>query len=214
MITGSTNDSPLIGKGRGNSFIGAFPPVDPKLATVSAGDETTKPATVNSVIQNTTTNTVNPKVPAVTIADKTLFVDAKAIDLLVEKLKERISGNPQLKEQFVKARVGIVNFSLLDLPGINLNSSFNEAISVSLINNGFQLCNQNQLNKTLRDLKVENSSQIDQTIAPEIKKTSDCEWLLLGTIANQPQSVVLNIKIMDSASGNYLVAERLEVSKN
>jgi parallel beta-helix repeat protein len=207
------NDSPLIGKGRSNSFIGAFPPVDPKLATVSASDDT-KPTTDTSSTQKTTTNNTNPKIPAVTIVDKTLFVDAKAIDQLVEKLKERISGNPQLKEQFVKSRVGIVNFSLLDLPGINLNSSFNEALSVSLINNGFQLCNQNQLNKILRDLKVENSSQIDQTIAPGIKKTSDCEWLLLGTIANQPQSVVLNIKIMDSASGNYLVAERLEVGKN
>ncbi|MDI6870942.1 MAG: FlgO family outer membrane protein [Bacillota bacterium] len=200
-------DSPLATKGRGGTYIGAFPPV---------GQET-KPSPEPSAPRQGTAAPASPQGtssgPAAWTQGGILYLPADAADRLVQAVRQRLTGDPALKERFSRAAVGVIPLALLDSPGVQLGRDFTESLTTALINAGFRLADQGRLAKALTELQVRDASQVDGDLARKIKEKSGCELLLLGSVADRGQSVAVNVRVLDAESGTYLAAERLEVPK-
>lgn len=206
-------DSPLATKGRGGGYIGAFPPVGSRETAVAvAGSDAGPTATAAQSGQTGgpgRTDTAEPK-PGAVVRGGVLRVDPELLDQLVAELHKRAEDSQQTKDALERGFVGVIPFELVGIANVTLSTDFIENLSTSLINSGLQPADAVRVNGALAELGIQHSGQVSREIASQLKEKADCAFLLLGTIAGQPSTIVINARLMDTATGRFLAAGRLE----
>lgn len=208
-------DSPLAGKGRGGTYIGAYAPVGqpaPQIAA-SAPSAVSEQATTLTPAPAAAAQATTGVPPGAWISGQTLYIQPEVADRLLNLLKQRVEAEPALKERVTQAATGVVPFTLVDLPEIELSRDFTETFLTSLINNRFRPADQVQLEKAMQELKIRDSSQVSQEATRELCRRAGCGFLLVGSISDRGQIVLLNVRLLEAETGVPVVAERLEVAK-
>lgn len=206
-------DSPLATKGRGGGYIGAFPPVGSTDRVAAVGDSAGAATTAASA------QTGGPSQPderqgkpRAVVQGGVLRIEPELVDQLIAGLRKRLDVNQPVKDALDKGFVGVIPFGLTDMSGVTLGLDFTENLSTSLINCGLQPADQVRVGEVLTGLGIQHSGQVSREIALQLKEKAGCDFLLLGTISGQPGTLVINVKLMDAATGRFLAAERLEVA--
>lgn len=140
-------------------------------------------------------------------------VDPNDLEKLAVALKKRVDSKPEVKARIDKGQVALMTFTLLDIPSQTVAANVAEDLYTSMINNDFPLVERGQLDKVLKELKIQDTALIDPTTAQKIGKLSGCDLILLGSISDRGQFVVINSRLMETATGKALVAERVEMRK-
>jgi TolB-like protein len=140
-------------------------------------------------------------------------VDPRDLDKLADGVWKKVSASVAVRERMQNARVAVATFELIDVPSSSVARNVAEDLYTAMINSGFNLVERGQLDKVLRELKIQNMGLVNPQTAQKIGQLSGCDVILLGSISDRGQFVVINARVMDTATGKSLVAERVEMRK-
>ena len=188
-------DSPLATKGRNGGYIGAFPPIG-KAAEPPAASPSPTPRPTPA------------KEQVAILRGQTLSIDPEVLDTLIAGLRGKAGA------EAAKAPLGLVPFALLEMPGVSLGADFMENLTTAAINAGFQVADQGRLDAAIREMAIDEPGQMDLATAKEVGARAGCSLLLLGSITDRGETVLINVKLVEAATGRYLAAERIEVKKS
>ncbi|MGE5508442.1 MAG: right-handed parallel beta-helix repeat-containing protein, partial [Chitinophagales bacterium] len=207
-------DSPLANRGRGGTHIGAFAPIVVAPAVSPVRGETPA-ATGAAAAPAAPAAAATPPVPAppspppaapsatfkAWVHANTLYVQAEGADALVGRLKQRLAENPQNLDRVKQTPVGVVPFALTGGEGVTLSPSLAEDLTNAMINAGLRPANQGLLTKAMAELAVKDSGQVDQSLGRELAQRANCKFLLLGSVSDRGQTVVLSLRLFEAETG-------------
>jgi len=140
-------------------------------------------------------------------------VDPRDIDRLAASLRQKVDANAVVRQRLANGQVAVSTFSLIDVSSPSVAQNVAEDLYTAMINSGFALVERGQLDKVLRELKIQNMGLVDPKTALKIGQLSGCDVILLGSISDRGQFVAINARLMDTATGKSLVADRIEMRK-
>jgi TolB-like protein len=140
-------------------------------------------------------------------------VDPRDVDKLAANLRQKADATPAVRQRVANGQVAVSTFGLIDIPSPSVAQSVAEDLYTAMINSGFALVERGQLDKVLVELKIQNMGLVDPKTAQRIGQLSGCDVILLGSISDRGQFVVINARLMDTATGKSLVADRVEMRK-
>ncbi|OPZ85678.1 MAG: Curli production assembly/transport component CsgG [bacterium ADurb.Bin429] len=149
----------------------------------------------------------------VTGTPATFAIDPNDLEKLATALRKRIDGRPELAARVARGKVALMTFSLVDITSASIATNVAEDLSTSMINNDFQLIERGQLDKVLKELKVQDTALIDPATAQKLGQLTGCDMILVGSISDRGQFVVINSRLLETATGKALAAERVEMRK-
>jgi len=149
-----------------------------------------------------------------TVQTATFVVDPNDLDKLAAALRKRVDAKPELMAKLANANIAVMTFDLVDIPSASVAKNVAEDLSTSLINTDFQLVERGQLDKVLKELKIQDSALIDQATAQKIGQMTGCTFILVGSVSDRGQFLVINARFLETATGKAIAAERVECRKN
>lgn len=106
-----------------------------------------------------------------------------------------------------------MTFNLIDIPSQSVAANVAEDLTTSLMKSDFQTVERGQLDKVLRELKIQDSGLIDPSTAKKIGQVTGCNIVIVGSISDRGQFIVINARMLDTAIGKTIAAERVECRK-
>jgi len=146
-------------------------------------------------------------------AQASFVVDPRDLDKLADSLRKKVDAAPSLKERVQRGQVALATFKLIDISSSSVAQNVAEDLYTAMINAQFSLVERGQLDRILAEIKVTDIGLIDPKTAQKIGQLTGCDVILLGSISDRGQFVVVNARMMETATGKSLVAERVEMRK-
>jgi len=174
---------------------------EPKLIK---GNPITTPSTVNN-------NIANP--PLLTNQPATFVIDPNDLDKLALALRKRVDGKAEIKGKLANGYMAVMTFNLIDIPSPSVAQNVAEDLSTRMINAEFSLVERGQLDKALKELKIQDSGMIDQATAQKLGQITGCNFILVGSVSDRGQFIVMNARILETATGKAVAAESVECRK-
>ena len=140
-------------------------------------------------------------------------VEPRDLETLAQKLRESVNANSSLKSRMENALMAITIFDLVDISSKSVAKNVADDLYTSMIKCAFSPVERGQIDKILSELKIDASGLIDPKTAQKIGQMSGCDVILLGSISDRGQMVVVNARLMETATGKSIVAERVEMRK-
>lgn len=140
-------------------------------------------------------------------------VDSNDIEKLAIALRKRIDAKPEIKSKIANGHIALMSFNLVEIASAAVATNVAEDLYTSMINNDFPLVERGQLDKALKELKIQDSTSIDPATALKLGQQSGCDMFLLGSISDRGAVVVINTRLMQSSTGTSIAAERAELKK-
>ncbi|MEI6521828.1 MAG: FlgO family outer membrane protein, partial [bacterium] len=144
----------------------------------------------------------------------TFIVEPGDLDKLAEALRKQVDAKPEVKKNIDGANIGVMTFNLIDIASTSVADNVAEDLTTSLMKSDFQTIERGQLDKVLKELKIANSGLIDPTTAAKIGEQTGCNALIIGSISDRGQFIVINSRILETKTGKTIAAERVECRKN
>ncbi len=140
-------------------------------------------------------------------------VDPKDMDTLAAAIRKYVDAKSGLKDRLDTELIAISTFQLIDINSKAVADSVVEDLSTAMINSGFNLVERGQLDKILKELKWQNTGAMAPETIQRIGQLSGCELVLLGSISDRGQSVVVNCRLVETATARSLIAARQPMNK-
>jgi TolB-like protein len=140
-------------------------------------------------------------------------VDPKDLKTLADSLRSQVDADPAIAKRIGDGQVAVATFSLIDIPAPSVAQNVAEDLTTAMIKARFQVVERGQLDKVLGELRIQNLGLVDPKTAQTIGQLSGCEVILLGSISDRGQFVVVNARMMETATGKSVVAEQVEMRK-
>ncbi|MHB0935531.1 MAG: CsgG/HfaB family protein [Armatimonadota bacterium] len=140
-------------------------------------------------------------------------VDPKDIDQLAQSMRRQIDAKPEIKERLAAAKIAISTFKLVDIASPSVADNVAEDLSTSLLKSDFTVIERGQLDKVLKELKIQDSGMIDPDTALKIGQLTGCDIVMVGSISDRGQFIVINARFLETATGKTIAAERVEGRK-
>ena len=140
-------------------------------------------------------------------------VDPNDLDKLATALRAAVDAKPQLKSKVDNGNVALMSFTLVDITAQSVATNVAEDLYTAMIKRDFPLVERGQLDKILKELKIQDTGLIDPTTAQKIGQLSGCNIIVVGSISDRGTFVVINSRLLDTATGKALTAERVEMRK-
>lgn len=94
-----------------------------------------------------------------------------------------------------------------------LTKSLQEKLANSLTNMGMQVVERDQLERVLKEQKMGYSGLINSTTAKKIGELFGAEGMILGTVSDFGNDIVINGRLVDVETGNAISASEVELAK-
>jgi TolB-like protein len=65
----------------------------------------------------------------------------------------------------------------------------------------------------LQQLKVTDGTLLDPATPQQIGTQTNCDFLLVSSLSDRGQTVVINLRLVDTATGQAMMANRTEAAK-
>ncbi len=146
-------------------------------------------------------------------ANPKFSLDPTGLDRLAENMWKQCQTRPAIKDKVESGNVAVATFKVIGtMPGETPNSVAADTYT-AMIKSGFSLVERGQLDKVLAELRVQDTALIDPATAAKIGKLSGADLMLLGEITDSDALVVINARLMETATGRSVAAERVELRK-
>ncbi|HEX2951352.1 MAG TPA: FlgO family outer membrane protein, partial [Armatimonadota bacterium] len=162
---------------------------------------------------NTTNSSRPTQAVAPSSASASFVVDPNDLDKLSENLRKRVDAKPEIQGKLARGYMAVMTFSLIDIPSPSVAQNVAEDLSTRMINVDFNLVERGQLDKALKELKIQDSGMIDQATAQKLGQITGCNFILVGSVSDRGQFIVMNARILETATGKAVAAESVECRK-
>ncbi len=188
-------------KGRPRRAIVAEPRL---LATATGSAPTTTSSSAPMVNNYQTANTSDAAPPA---------VDPKDLDRLASTLWKKADANSSLKDRVASGQIALATFLLVGIGSKDVAVNVTEDLSTSMIDAGFRLVERGQLDSVMKELKVQNTGLMDPKTIQRIGQLSGCDLIVVGSISDRGQFLVVNCRMLETETGKSLIAGQVEMRK-
>lgn len=141
------------------------------------------------------------------------FVDYADLEKMAISLKNVVQATPAVKERLEKGVLALVPFTRVDIPIAAVSTNTAEDFATALINAGFMLVERGRLERDLQLVKLPESGSLDTATIQQLGKLAGCDFLLVGSLSDRGPTIVINLRLVEVASGKALLANRVEVGK-
>lgn len=163
---------------------------------------------------NTNGDLAPTMIPSSAADTASFVVEPRDLDSLAISLRKDVDADLSVRSQLSQSQIAIMTFDLIDIPSKSVARNVADDLYTSMIKTGFKLVERGQLEKAMQELKLQNTGLIDPSTAQKIGRISGCDLILLGSISDRGQFVVVNARLMETSTGKSLVAERVEMRKS
>ncbi len=140
-------------------------------------------------------------------------VDPKDIDALASYLRKVVNANSSLKARMEQGQIALSTFQLIGISSKAVADSVAEDLSTAMIEEGFELVERGQLDSVLNELKFQATGAVNPKTVKEIGQLSGCDMVVIGSISDRGQFIVINCRILDAETAKALTAKRVEMRK-
>lgn len=134
-------------------------------------------------------------------------------DRLAYGLRRAVDADPAVRARMAGSRVGVSTFELIGGGSRSVAKNAAEDLHTAMIRSGFALVERGQLDAVLRELKIQDTALVDPATAQKIGRLAGCDVLLLGSISDRRDRLVINARLVETATGRSLAADRLEITR-
>lgn len=146
-------------------------------------------------------------------ADAAGNVEPGTLDRLAADLRRAVDADPAVRARMAGSRVGMSTFELIGGGSRSVAKNAAEDLHTAMIRSGFALVERGQLDAVLRELKIQDTALVDPATAQKIGRLAGCDVLLLGSISDRRDRLVINARLIETATGRSLAADRLEITR-
>jgi hypothetical protein len=166
-----------------------------------------------AVSTTTTPTSATPVAPPPSAANPRFTIDPSGLDRLAESLMKKCQEDASAKDKVATGRIALATVKVFPplLPA--LGPDVTEDFYTALIDAHFNLVERGQLDKIMDELKVQDTALIDPDTAAKIRKISGCNLILISTIKDSDTLVVINARLMETQTGQSIVAAREQLRK-
>lgn len=131
---------------------------------------------------------------------------------LAGKLKQAVDTNPEFSTKPVE--IAVARFKGIGISDAASVEDVLEDLSTALVKTGvFRLVERTQLDKVLLELKIENSGLVDSATARQLGKLAGVSAVLVGSISDRKDCVVINTRLINTETGLVSTAESIVIDK-
>ncbi len=140
-------------------------------------------------------------------------LDPSGLDKLAGNLWGQCQAKPAIKAKIENGNIAAATFKPIGSLLPETPAAVAADLYTAMIKSGFSLVERGQIDKVLKELKIQDTALVDPNTAAKIGKLSGADMMLLGEITDSDSLVVINARLMDTATGRSVAAERVELRK-
>lgn len=140
-------------------------------------------------------------------------VDPGDLDKLASLLAERCRSDEAIGQLVRDSNVAIATFDAVDIPSPSVVKNIMEDLYTAMIDNDFRLVERGQLDKVMKELKIQSSGMIDPKTAQQIGNLTGATLILVGSVSDRGKFVVVNARMIETKTGRSIIASRVEMQK-
>ena len=156
--------------------------------------------------------TIDPdKNPDKTKVRENLEIYPSDVDDIVKAVRARMDASPELA---LRARNSVIAVAPFDLASVTARSPANdvvEDVTTSLVKSQFKVVERAQLKAVLKELRLQHSGLVDPDTAKRVGQLTGADLLLVGSVSDRGKLIVANVRVLETATANCLVAYRAEI---
>lgn len=164
---------------------------------------------VASTASGTTDDTTSEAAP---VKNKILQISPVRMDELATKLKVALAKDSTFANS--RPTLAIATFKLIPANALDPTNADNvrEDLSTAIINtNTFNVVERGQLDQALKELKIGLNDTFDSATAQKLGKLVSAQVVLIGSVSDRGNFVVINARLIDTATGRARAAANVEV---
>ncbi len=135
------------------------------------------------------------------------------LDHLAAAFRRSVDDNRDLRDRLARGTVAVSSFSTPGGAAPAVAQAVAEDLHTAFVQQHFRVVERGRLDRALREAKVTDAAGIDAAAAREIGKRAGCGFLLVGSITDRGPSLVVNARLLESATGEAVAAHRVEIMK-
>lgn len=169
-------------------------------------------ATINPSASTPTSTTDDTTPDAAPVKNKILQISPARMDELATKLKAALAKDPVFSKS--RPTLAIANFKLIPANALDPTNADNvrEDLSTAIISTDtFNVVERGQLDQALKELKIGLNDTFDSATAQKLGKLVSAQVVLIGSISDRGSFVVINARLIDTATGRARAAANVEV---
>ncbi len=140
-------------------------------------------------------------------------VEPKDLDRLASILWKKAEANSALKNRIATSQIALATFLLVDIGSKSVAVNVTEDLSTSMIDAGFRLVERGQLDKVMTEFKIQNTGVMDPRTIQKIGQLAGCDLIVVGSISDRGQFLVVNCRMLETQTGKSLIAGQVEMRK-
>ena len=154
------------------------------------------------------------------------LVTPEILDDLAMRLARQVEQNPYLRQRLACEQIGLAQFRPIlrhaqddrgsaqdDRESRNVVVDLAEDLSTSMIRAGFNLVERAQLDKACEELRLQDTALIDPVTASRLGQMTGCGVIVVGSISDRGGLIVINARLVETATGRALAADRVQIRR-
>jgi curli biogenesis system outer membrane secretion channel CsgG len=157
-----------------------------------------------------------PTTPEAAIIDDSVATPPMPDDYVGE-LAWKLSNDVKHEHDFSRTpvTVAVSKFKSINMNDDSQAENLLEDLQTAMAKTGvFELVERNQLDRVLRELKIQNSGLIDSATAKRLGKLTGADAVLVGSISDRKDCIVINVRLINTETGRVRIAESETVEKD
>lgn len=140
-------------------------------------------------------------------------VEMGDLQSLAQQLAHQCARDSRIGSEWRQTPLVVASFEYVDQPTAPVGDKLAEDLSTVLSRAGFTVVERRHLTALLKELKLQMSGLTDPNTAQTLGNLVGARWLLVGTIADAGDRVVLNTRLIEVRTGATLLALRHDARK-
>ena len=141
------------------------------------------------------------------------LVTPEVLDGLALRLRQQVEENPYLQQRLAREQIGLMQFRTVNVQSQFAAIDVAEDLSTSMIRAGFNLIERAQLDKAFQELRLQDTALIDPATAGRLGQLTGCGIIVVGSISDRGDMIVINARFVETATGRALAADRVMVRR-
>ncbi len=140
-------------------------------------------------------------------------VDQNDLQALASYLAQQCARDSRIGSEWKQVPIVVATFECLDIPDPALGEKVAEDLNTLLAQAGFTLVERRNLTAVVKELKLQMSGLTDTQTVQNIGRLVGARFILVGTLTDEESHVILNTRLIETATGTTFLASRHRVRK-
>jgi TolB-like protein len=141
-----------------------------------------------------------------------VMFDSADIEKMAASIIKAAEADPAVAERFKTGKTGVTKFRLVNIAPGAVADAIAENLVTCFIKAKVQVVEPSALDRLLGELKL-TEGEMDAEKAKQVGKLAGVDLVLVGSILDQGNSFSINVRLIETVTGNAVIADRFDVMR-